>query len=164
MNAYVTADNNWGISLKGMPIVSIPAEKKTKLEEIAGSVVIYDLKGMENLPGQQPLKGCTNLIFTDGFETNVRGAKTFSDIEDLKKEALNYPTEQVNIISSEKLYKAFFENLDIVHVTKVDYSYNVDAYFENLDKRDDFVITADSDEMYCFDIVYSFLRYERRTR
>lgn len=162
MNIIVMVDSNWGMSYKGRPIASIPAEKKSKMQEIAGHVVVYDLKAMDDLPGQQPVTGCTNLIFTDGVNKPVRGAKTFTDIDSLKAELTKYDSDDIYIISSEKLYKEFLPKTKTVHVTKIDYEYSADAYFENLDKNDDFVITADSDEQYCFDIVYNFLKYERR--
>lgn len=75
-----------------------------------------------------------------------------------------YDTDDIYIISSEKLFKEFLPDTSTVHVTKIDYAYNADAFFENLDKNDEFAIVADSDEQYCFDIVYSFLRYERRAK
>lgn len=161
MNIIVTTDNNWGISCKNRPFASIPAEKKSKMQEIAGHVIVYDLKAMEDLPGQQPVAGCTNLIFTDGVNKQVRGAKTFIDIKSLRNELSIYDTDEIYIISSEKLYREFLPDTDVVHVTKIDYAYEADAFFDNLDNNQDFHIVADSDEQYCFDIIYSFLRYER---
>lgn len=162
MNIIVTVDENWGISCKGRPFASIPAEKKSKMQEIAGHVVVYDMKAIDDLPGQQPVSGCTNLIFTDGYNRNVRGASTFATIDELRTELNKYDSDDIYIISSEKLFKEFLPDTDTVHVTKIDYAYRADAFFENLDQNKDFEIVADSDEQYCFDIVYSFLRYERR--
>lgn len=162
MNIIVMVDSNWGMSCKGRPIASIPAEKKSRMQEIAGHVVVYDLKAMEELPGQQPVTGCTNIIFTDGINRTVRGAKTFTDLASLKAELAGYDSDDIYIISSEKLYREFLPETKTVHVTKIDYVYAADSFFENLDKNEDFVITADSDEQYCFDIVYNFLKYERR--
>lgn len=162
MNIIVTVDENWGISCNDRPFASIPAEKKSKMQEITGHVVVYDMKALVDLPGQQPVQGCTNLIFTDGYERTVRGAKTVPTIEALREELSKYDSDDIYIISSEKLYREFLPDTDTVHVTKIDYSYKADAFFENLDENPDFYIAADSDEQYCFDIIYSFLRYERR--
>ena len=161
MNIIVTIDNNFGISYKGRPFATIPAERKSKMQEIAGKVVVYDLKSMEDLPGQQPVVGATNLIFTDGYETKVRNAETFTTIEALREALKKYNTDDIYIISGEKLFKEFLPDTNVIHATKIDYEYQADAYFENLDKNEDFYIAADSDEQYCFDIVYSFLQFER---
>jgi len=164
MNIIVMVDENWGISAKGRPVASIPAENKSKMKEIAGHVVVYDMKAITDLPGQQPVIGCTNLIFTDGYDRTVRGAQSFSAIDALRAELSKYDTDDIYIISSEKLFREFLPDTNTVHVTKIDYAYQADAFFDNLDKNPDFEITADSDEQYCFDIVYSFLKYERRNR
>ncbi len=162
MNIIVTIDNNFGISYKGRPFATIPAERKSKMQEIAGKVVVYDLKSMEDLPGQQPVVGSTNLIFTDGYETKVRNAETYATIEALREALKKYNTDDIYIISGEKLFKEFLPDTNVIHATKIDYEYQADAFFENLDENEDFYIAADSDEQYCFDIVYSFLRYERK--
>ena len=164
MNIYVTADANWGIYKNGRPLVSIPAERRSMLEDVAGRVIVYGIGFLTDLPGQQPVRGCTNIIFTDGIKKEVRGAKTFEDLKALRKELEKYPTGEIYIINDQKLYSEFLKDTDTVHVTKLEYPYSADAFFEDLDKNDDFSITADSDEQYCFDIVYSFLRYDRKKR
>jgi len=164
MNAIVTCDENFGISCKGRPLASIPAEKKSRMQEIAGKVAVYGLGGIEDLPGQQPVANCVNIIFTDGVKSTVKTGKNvlvFNTLDEIRKELEHYPDEDIYIIDNEKLYKEFMPEINVCHVTKIDYAYKADAFFENLDKNPDFKITADSDEQYCFDIVYSFLRYER---
>ena len=50
---------------------------------------------------------------------------------------------------------------DTAHITKIDYAYEADAYFPNLDRDPEWEITADSDEQTYFDLTYTFVRYER---
>ena len=167
MNAFVTVDSNWGISFKDSPLATIPSEKKERLKEVTGKVVVYGVKYLKELPGNLPIRGSINMIFTDGVKSNVKtSSEVFSfDTVEALREALNeYPDEDIYIIDNEKLYREFLPDLNVVHVTKIDYEYKADAFFDNLDRNPDFVITADSDEQYCFDIVYSFLRYERKDR
>lgn len=167
MNIIVTADSNWGISYKGKPLAAIPAEKKSRMQEIAGKVAVYTLKCIDDLPGQQPVRGCVNLIFTDGVKTNVKPSDSvylFDSLEELRKKVESYPSEDVYIIDGEKLYREFLKDTDVVHVTRIDYEYHADAFFEDMDKNPDFVVTGDSEEQYCFDIVYNFYRYERRKK
>ena len=161
MNMYMIADKRWGIARGGRPLVSIPAEHRSMLEDVAGGVVIYGQEYIQDLPGQQPIRGCTNLIFAEGGNISVKGAKVFADIESLRKEAEKYPTETVFIINNEKLYKEFFKDTEVIHVAKLEAGYSADSFFEDLDEHPDFELVADSDEQYCFDIVYNFLRYEK---
>lgn len=161
MNMFVTADRNWGIYKNKRPFVSIPAEEKSRISEITGKVVVYDLGYMDKLPGQQPLKNTVNLIYTQGQEASVRGAECFATVEELRFALAAYKDEDIYIISSEVLYREFLPDTKVVHVAKIDYAYEADAFFDNLDKNPDFKLVADSDEQYCFNIIYNFLKYER---
>ena len=165
MNAFVTADSNWGISYQDSPLATIPSEKKERLKEVTGKVVVYGVKYLKELPGNLPIRGSINMIFTDGVKSNVKTSSevfSFDTVEALREALKEYPDEDIYIIDNEKLYREFLPDLNVVHVTKIDYEYKADAFFDNLDKNPEFVITADSDEQYCFDIVYEFLRYERK--
>ena len=44
---------------------------------------------------------------------------------------------------------------------RVDYEYEADSFFPNLDEDPEWVVTADSDEQTYFDLAYQFVRYER---
>ena len=55
-----------------------------------------------------------------------------------------------------------YEYCDTAHVTKIDYAYQADKYFPNLDEKEDWVITADSDEQTYFDLEYYFYKYENK--
>ena len=165
MNAFVTVDSNWGISYKDSPLVTIPSEKRERLKALEGKVAVYGVKYLKELPGNLPIKGSINLIFADGVKASVKTSSevfSFDTIESLKAALKDYPDEDIYIIDNEKLYREFLPQIDVVHVTKIDYEYKADAFFDNLDKNPDFKITADSDEQYCFDIVYEFLKYERK--
>ena len=47
-------------------------------------------------------------------------------------------------------------------VTYIDYSYQADTYFPNLDKRPEWVLASESEEQTHFDIVYYYRTYVRR--
>ena len=46
------------------------------------------------------------------------------------------------------------------HVTKINYSYQADTHFPNLDMLDNWKIVEDSDEHTYFDLEYYFYKYE----
>lgn len=162
MQAIVTCDNNWGISFKGRDIVSIPGEAKSRMQQIAGQTVIYDVDYVKNLPGAKPITGCNNIIYTAGKDINIKDADCVKSIAQVKLKALSIKDSEVYIIHGAELYNELLNLIDTFHVTKVDYVYETDEHIENLDLNKDFEITADSDEQYCFDIVYNYLKYERK--
>ena len=47
------------------------------------------------------------------------------------------------------------------HVTKIDFGYEADAWFPNLDEKPEWKITADSEEQTYFDLEFYFYKYER---
>jgi dihydrofolate reductase len=50
----------------------------------------------------------------------------------------------------------------VAHVTKIDHTYEADAFFPNLDEETDWVVTAESEEQTYFDLAYEFVKYERK--
>ena len=53
--------------------------------------------------------------------------------EETKEELAKYPTEDIYIIGGGSIYKQFLSLCDTAHITKVDYKYDADTYFPNLD-------------------------------
>ena len=53
---------------------------------------------------------------------------------------------------------------NVAHVTKIDRSYEADAFFPNLDMDPAWKITAESDEQVYFDTTYAFVKYERKNK
>ena len=64
----------------------------------------------------------------------------------------------------ESIYRQFLPYCDIAHITKIDYSYQADAYFPNLDENEEWEIVRDSEEQTYFDLEYVFLEYKRKQK
>ena len=67
------------------------------------------------------------------------------------------------VIGGESIYRQLVDECDVAHITKIDYAYEADAYFPNLDEKAEWEITADSEEQTYFDLEYQFLKYEKRS-
>ncbi len=83
-------------------------------------------------------------------------------LEELRAGLKAYREEDVYCVGGESIYRQLLPWCNRVHITKIDRSYEADAWFPNLDKDPDWEITADSEEQTYFDIAYTFLRYERK--
>ena len=46
-------------------------------------------------------------------------------------------------------------------MTKIDFTYEADAYFPNLDEMDEWKVVTSSEEQTYFDLEYRFLKYEK---
>ena len=78
-------------------------------------------------------------------------------MEELKK----YNAEDVYCIGGDTIYRQLLPYCDVAQVTKIDFAYIADSYFPNLDEKEEWQITEDSDEQTYFDLEYYFLKYER---
>lgn len=162
MNLIVAVDRNWGIGYKGQLLVSIPNDHKMFRKETLNKVIVYGRKTLETFPLAQPLDRRTNIILSKNPDLQVRGAQVVHSIEELLKELEQYDSEDIYIIGGESIYAQMLPYCDTAHVTMIDYAYQADAFFPNLDRDPEWEITADSEEQTYFDIPYTFVRYSRK--
>ena len=162
MNLIAAVDNNWAIGNKGQLLVRIPADHRMFRQETLGKVIVYGRKTLETFPMAQPLDRRTNIVLSKNPNYKVNNALVVHSIDELLEELKQYPSEDIYIIGGESIYRQMLPYCDTAHITKVDYSYQADAFFPNLDKDPEWEITADSDEQTYFDLDYTFVRYERK--
>lgn len=164
MNCIVAVDQNWAIGKDNKLLVSIPADMKFFRETTAGGVVIYGRKTLESFPGAQPLKNRINIVITRNKDYNVKGATVVHSIDEALKAAEAYNSEDVYVIGGDSIYKQMLPYCDVAIVTKIDYAYEADTYFPNLDEDSEWEMTATSEEQTYFDLEYAFTKYERKSK
>ena len=161
MNLIVAADENWAIGNKNELLVRIPADQKFFRETTMGKVVVMGRKTLETFPNGLPLMGRTNIVLTHDKKFRVPGALIVHDMEELHEELEKYNSEDIYVIGGESVYRQLIDECDVAHVTKIDFAYDADAHFPDLDADPAWEITADSEEQTYFDLEYYFYRYER---
>ena len=161
MNAIAAVDVNWAIGNKNRLLTSIPADMKFFREKTMGHVVVMGRKTLESFPNGLPLKNRTNIVLTGNKDYNVKDAIIVHTVEELLEEIKKYPSEEVYCIGGDSVYKQLLPYCDTAHVTKIDFAYEADSYFPNLDEMPEWKVTAESDEQTYFDLEYSFMKYER---
>lgn len=161
MNLIAAVDQNWAIGNKNELLVRIPADQKFFRETTTDKVVVMGRKTLESFPNGLPLKNRTNIVLTHDHTYKVPGAVVVHDMDELHEELKKYDSEDIYVIGGETIYRQLLDECDVAHITKIDYAYDADAYFPNLDERPEWKITADSEEQTYFDLEYYFYRYER---
>ena len=161
MNLIVAADENWAIGNKNELLVRIPADQKFFRETTMGKVVVMGRKTLETFPNGLPLMGRTNIVLTHDKKFRVPGTLIVHDMEELHEELEKYNSEDIYVIGGESVYRQLIDECDVAHVTKIDFAYDADAHFPDLDADPAWEITADSEEQTYFDLEYYFYRYER---
>jgi len=162
MQAIVAVDRNWAIGNNGGLLVQIPNDHKMFRKETLNKIIVYGRKTLETFPMRQPLDKRTNIILSANQSLSVDGATVVHSIDELLKEIAQYNPEDVYCIGGASVYRQLLPYCSTVHVTKVDYAYQADAYFPDLDKDPAWEITAEGDEQTYFDIAYTFMRYDRK--
>jgi dihydrofolate reductase len=73
-----------------------------------------------------------------------------------------YSDDSIYIIGGEQIYKAFLPYCDFIYVTKIDYTYEADTFFPNLDQDPEWEMTQISEEQTYYNLEYYFTIYERK--
>lgn len=162
MNMIVAVDSNWAIGHKGKLLVSIPEDMQFFRRETTGKVVVMGRKTLESFPNGLPLKNRVNVVITKDKEYNVKDAIICHSIEEALEVFKQYNDEDIYVIGGESVYRQFLPYCSVAHVTKINYSYDADTYFPNLDEMDEWTIEESSDERTYFDLEYEFVKYVKK--
>ena len=162
MNLIVAVDKNWAIGKNNELLVRIPADQKFFRETTTGKVVVMGRKTLESFPNGLPLKNRTNIVLTHNQDYEVKGAIVVHSMEELHEELKTYNDEDIYVIGGEKIYEQMLDECEYAHVTKIDYAYDADAYFPNLDEREEWELIGDSEEQTYFDLEFYFYLYRRK--
>lgn len=159
MQLIVAVDENWAIGNGSKLLVRIPEDQKFFRQMTMGHVVVLGRKTLAEFPGGLPLKGRKNIILSRDEAFSVKDAVVVHSKEELLEELNKYESDEIFIIGGESIYNMMYEYCDTAHVTKINYAYQADKYFPNLDGKDNWKVVADSDEQTYFDIEYYFYKY-----
>lgn len=162
MNMIVAVDSNWAIGHKGKLLVSIPEDMQFFRRETTGKVVVMGRKTLESFPNGLPLKNRVNVVITKDKEYNIKDAIICHSIEEALEVLKQYNDEDIYVIGGELVYRQFLPYCSVAHVTKINYSYDADTYFPNLDEMDEWTIEESSDERTYFDLEYEFVKYVKK--
>ena len=164
MNIIVAVDKKWGIGNKGKLLVSIPRDKKLFREETTGKVIIMGHNTLLSLPGSQPLAGRKNIVLSRDKSLSIKGATVLNSVDAcidyLRKN--NIKDNDVFVIGGESVYNDFLPYCDIAHITYIDYEYEADRHFLNLDISNEWSLVLETEEETYFDIPYTFRLYKRK--
>jgi len=162
MNIIVAVDKNWAIGYQNKLLISIPEDMRFFREETTNKVVVMGKRTLQSFPGGRPLKNRVNIVLTTDKKFKVDDAIVVHSMEEALEEIKKYKSEDVYIIGGAKVYNQFLDHCDVAHVTKIDYAYQADTYFPNLDDREDWVIAAESEERTYYDVEYQFFKYVKK--
>lgn len=161
MKLIVAVDKNWGIGNKNKLLVSIPDDMKFFRETTTGNVVIMGKNTLKSFPNGRPLKNRINIVLTSDESFTAGDAIIVHSVEDALKEAAKHEDKELYVIGGASVYEQMLDYCDTAYVTYIDYSYEADCYFPNLDSKPEWKLTEESEEQTYFDVEYYFRKYEK---
>jgi len=162
MNLIAAVDKNWAIGYKGRLLASIRADQMNFKRLTLGKVVVLGRKTLETFPGGRPLVQRRNIILSHNPDYEVKDAEVVHSKEELLELLKDVDSNDIYIIGGESIYREFLPLCDTAIITKINYSYEADAYFPNLDKDIEWECVEEGEEQTCFDMEFVFCRYERK--
>ena len=90
-----------------------------------------------------------------------KGVTVCRSIEEVLEKLSGIPEDEIFVCGGEGIYRDFLPYADKAELTKIDYRYDGDRFFPNLDEDPDWKLTQESEEETYFDLPFSFCRYER---
>lgn len=162
MNLIVAVDRNWAIGHKNQLLIRIPDDLKNFRQLTEGNVVVLGRTTLSTFPNSLPLKNRENIVLTRNNTYKAGDAKIVHSMEEALELIKEYDSENVFIIGGGQIYEQFLPYVDTAYVTYIDYAYDADTYFPNLDKDDSWEITEESEEQTYFDVEYYYRKYVRK--
>ncbi len=160
MDLIVAADNNWAIGNKGELLVSIPEDHKFFRQATMGNVVVLGRKTLAGFPNGLPLTGRDNIILSRNQAFAPKGGIVVHSEEELFSKLREYRDRKIFVIGGGTIYELLLPYCRYAHVTKINYNYDADTWFPNLDQLDNWKLVGDSDEHTYFDLEFYFYLYE----
>lgn len=161
MKMIAAVDKNWAIGLKNKLLVSIPNDMKFFRQMTTGHVVVMGRKTLESFPNGLPLKNRVNIVLTEKKDYDGKGAVVVHSMDELHEELKKYDSDDVFVIGGASIYQALVDECDTAYITKVDFAYQADAWFPNLDRDPHWTLAEEGEEETYFNIEYCFATYRR---
>ena len=152
---------NRELGKKGELVFHIKDDMKFFRETTTGKVVVMGRKTLESFPNSKPLPNRVNIVLTRDAKYEAKGAVVVHSKEELNEELKKYNSDDIYVIGGESIYRLMLDECDRAFVTYVDYAYDADTYFPNLDEMNDWKLAEESEEQTYYDIEFYFRTYTR---
>ena len=160
ISAIVAVNNDWGIGYNGDLLEHIPEDLKYFKELTSGNIVVMGRKTWDSLP-KKPLPNRINYVITKEAKSSNEEVAYF-DMNCIKMMMQKQSDYEYFIIGGGQIYKELLPYCDRVYVTKINKSHeNVDTYFPNLDKLNEWAPASCSPIYNYKDFTYQFWQYDR---
>ena len=162
MNLIAVVDNNWAIGNAGSLLVKIPEDQKRFRNLTTGKAIVLGRKTLAGFPNGIPLAERTNVVLSGNPNFNVRGAEIVNSVDALFEKLKEYNSDDIFVVGGGMIFEMLYDYCDTAYITKLNYKYQADTYFPNLDLNENWEVVEESDEMTYFSIEYNYVTYKNK--
>ena len=159
MKLIVTADRNWGIGRSGKLLATIPADLRFFQKTTDGHPAVTGRRSVGAAAQKGLPKGSRLIVLSGDPGYACPGAETAESPERLLE--LLADADDAFVIGGSQTYRSLLPLCDTAYVTRIDYLYEADAFFPNLDEDPGWELADESEEQTSFDLIYTFRTYRR---
>ena len=154
LEIIVAIDRNNGIGYQNRLPWHIPEDMRHFRELTTGHTVLMGRKTWDSLPAKfRPLPNRKNIVLTNQKDFVADGATVINSISDIPAD------KRVFVIGGATLYAQLIEVADVLHVTRVNTSAEVDTYFPQIDMTE--WVSLDTVMLNNKEYEFSFLTFRR---
>ncbi len=157
MTVIVAADKNFAIGKDNGLLARLPEDMKFFKEKTIGNAVVMGSKTYMSFP-KRPLPERENLVITSQPEKYPE-VKTFTSIEDFLSYAESSEKE-IYVCGGGMIYKELLPYCEKALITKIDYIFEGDTFFPDIDKLPEWKLTEESEPVETNGYTIRFTTYE----
>lgn len=157
MTVIVAADKNFAIGKDNGLLARLPEDMKFFKEKTIGNAVVMGSKTYMSFP-KRPLPERENLVITSQPEKYPE-VKTFTSIEDFLAYA-EKSEKEIYVCGGGMIYKELLPYCEKALITKIDYIFEGDTFFPDIDKLPEWRLTEESEPVETNGYTIRFTAYE----
>lgn len=133
-----SADREWGLGRNNQLLKPIPEDLKRFSGFTRGNLIVVGRKTLESFKDKKPLPDRTNVVMTRDESYTCDGAVIVHNMDSLSR-AIEDFEGLVYVCGGETVYKQLLPFCKKALITKIDETFEADAYLSNLDEAQDWV-------------------------
>ena len=158
MNLIVVVDNKWGIGKNNGLLFRLKKDMAFFKQTTTGKVVVMGAKTFASFP-HGALPDRVNIVLDDSGREHD-GAITVSTVAQLDDALTKYNSEDIFVIGGASFYALMLDRCKYAYVTKVSANGCAELFFPNLDDRQNWRLTEQSQPIADGDYEIKFCKYE----
>lgn len=133
MKLIAAVDREWGIGCRGELLARVRADLRYFRQLTEGCTVILGSKTLATFPGGRVLGNRTNIVLSTRADFCPDGAVVVHSVGELAAILPQYDPDRTFVIGGASIYRQLLPLCDTAYITKLDKSFEKDAYLPDLD-------------------------------